>query len=160
MSFVAFKKLVDSKLKFGVYMLAKLPSAWFCGVRVQSLNEDQAEVSVPYKWLSQNPFKSIYFACQAMAAELSTGLLAMGHSYQSYPSVSMLITAMDAVYIKKASERIFFTCHDGLAIKEAIQNATDSGEAIIILATSIGRNAAGEEVSRFQIEWSFKVRSS
>jgi len=139
-------------------MLAKLPSAFICGVRVRQFEETKAVVSVPYKWLSQNPFKSIYFACQAMAAEMSTGLLAMGHTYQLEKSVSMLVTGIDAVFIKKASERIYFTCADGLAIHQTIQQAITTGEGQIFAATSIGATKAGEEVSRFTIEWSFKVK--
>src|SRR4051812_43605267 len=83
LSFSSFQQLATSKTKFGYFMFSKLPSAWVCGVRVRELDEQHCVVSVPYKWLSQNPFKSIYFACQAMAAEMSTGLLSMGHSHET-----------------------------------------------------------------------------
>ena len=91
-----------------------------------------------------------------MAAEMSTGLLAMGHVYGSNPPVSMLVTKMEAVFMKKATDRIYFTCHDGALISEAIQKAIASGEGQVITAHSIGRNTAGEVVSEFKIEWSFK----
>lgn len=139
-------------------MLMKLPSAWFCGVRVREIDAQHAVVSVPYKWLSQNPFNSIYFACQAMAAEMSTGLLAMGHIYQRKPAVSMLVTKIEASFTKKASERIYFTCTDGNAILQAIETAIATGEGQAVTATSIGRNKVGEVVSEFKVEWSFKAR--
>ncbi|MEJ7672361.1 MAG: hypothetical protein WKF59_06555 [Chitinophagaceae bacterium] len=39
----------------------------------------------------------------AMAAEMSTGILAMMHIYKRSHSISMLITNMEASYIKKAT---------------------------------------------------------
>jgi len=33
--------------------------------------------TVKHRWLNQNPFNSMYFAVQAMAAELTTGALVM-----------------------------------------------------------------------------------
>jgi hypothetical protein len=156
--FSYFQRLAASKVKFGFFMFMKLPSAWLCGVRVREIDAHHAVVSIPYKWLSQNPFNSIYFACQAMAAEMSTGLLAMGHIYKRKPAVSMLVTKIDAVFTKKASERIYFTCTDGDAILQAIETAISTGEGQAITATSIGRNKSGEAVSEFKVEWSFKAR--
>jgi hypothetical protein len=140
-------------------MFTKLPSAWICGVRLREIDEAHAVVSVPYKWLSQNPFKSTYFACQAMAAEMSTGVLSMGHVYNGKPAVSLLVTKMEAVFLKKATGRINFICKDGLAILETIERAKVSGQGESITVTSIGENNNGEPVSEFKIEWSFKLRS-
>jgi hypothetical protein len=53
-----------------------LPSAFICGVRVATIDEKQC-VSVKHRWINQNPFNSMYFAVQAMAAELATGALVM-----------------------------------------------------------------------------------
>lgn len=61
-----FRKQVKSPL-FNLFLLAKLPAAYFSGVRVLSLDEEECKVKVPYKWFSQNPFKSTYFACLSMA---------------------------------------------------------------------------------------------
>lgn len=159
MSFNQFKKLAENKIKLGCFMLVKLPSAWLCGIRLRKLDEQQAEVTVPFKWLSQNPFRSIYFACQAMAAEMSTGMLAMGHLYKKDPPVSMLVTKMECVFIKKANERIYFNCNDGIAIKNCIEKAMETGEGQSVIASSIGVNKKDEVVSSFKIEWSFKVKS-
>ncbi len=158
LSFTQFKKLADRSFQFSIFMLARLPSAYFCGVRLCRISEEEAVVSVPYKWLSQNPFRSIYFACQAMAAEMSTGLLALGHSHGLQPPVSMLVTRLEASFTKKASEKIYFTCAGGAAIRQAISRAMETGEGQTVSAHSIGRNKAGELVSSFTIEWSFKPK--
>jgi hypothetical protein len=67
-----FLELVMHPFKFRLYLLSKLPSAFFSGVRVCYIDEEKCVVTVPYKWFSQNPFKSTYFACLGMAAEMST----------------------------------------------------------------------------------------
>lgn len=159
-NFEGFQRFASNKLKFQFFLLLKLPAAFLAGVRLRALSDKQAVVSVPYKWLSQNPFRSIYFACQAMAAEMSTGLLAMGYLYKRQPAVSMLVTGMEARFIKKASERIEFVCADGELFKQAVEEAIATKEPRVLRAKSVGYTKAGEIVSEFVIEWSFKVKTS
>ena len=153
-----FIQLVKHPVKFRMFLFSKLPSAYFAGVRVKSIDEKKAEVTVPYKWFSQNPFRSTYFACLAMAAEMSTGLLAMMHTYKSDPVVSMLVVGLEANYFKKATGTTIFTCEDGAAIKAVIADAVTTGEGKMIRAKSIGRNKEGEVVAEFFITWSFKAK--
>lgn len=153
-----FIKLIQHPVKFRVFLFSKLPSAFFSGVRVQHIDNGQARVTVPYKWFSQNPFKSTYFACLAMAAEMSTGLLGMMHTYKTVPPISMLVLGIEGNYFKKATGITMFTCEDGDAINNTILDAIDSGEGRSIKAKSVGRNNEGELVAEFFITWSFKVK--
>lgn len=140
-------------------MFSKLPSAFFSGVKVKYIDEHKAEVTVPYKWFSTNPFRSTYFACLAMAGEMSTGLLSMLHIYKMQPAVSMLVVALEAKYYKKATGITAFTCVDGDSIKATVLEAIASGEGKSIRALSTGENDKGELVAEFFITWSFKVKS-
>ena len=155
-----FLQLIKHPVKFRLFLLSKLPAAFFCGVRVRYADEKKCVATVPYKWLSQNPFKSTYFACLSMAAEMSTGVLALAHIYKRQPSVSMLVSKVEGNFLKKAVGRTIFTCEDGLVIKQTIEDAIISNEGKIITAKSYGRNAAGEIVAEFAITWSFKVKSN
>ena len=101
-----FIKLLKHPFKFKFFLFTKLPSAYIAGVRVREASEKKCVASVPYKWLSQNPFRSTYFACLSMAAELSTGALAMAHLYKIDPPVSMLVVKVDSEYLKKATGRL------------------------------------------------------
>ena len=98
----------------------------------------------------------MYFAAQAMAAEMSTGLLAFGHIYHRNPNVSMLVVKMEVNYIKKATGNIFFTCKDGVAIQNTINDAIQTGEGKTLTCHSIGKNEANEIVAEFVFTWSFK----
>ena len=153
-----FLQLINNPFKLRFFLLAKLPSAFFSGVRVLVADEKKCVVTVPYKWFSKNPFKSTYFACLSMAAEMSTGVLAMAHVYKREPGVSMLVLKIKGDFNKKAVGRTSFTCEDGQLIKQTIEEAIFSGEGKIITAKSYGRNAANEIVAEFDITWSFKAK--
>ena len=145
--------------KLNLYMFFKLPSAFWAGVRVKSITAEQCSTKVTHRWFNQNPFNSMYFAVQAMAAEFTTGALVMFQIKQSGKSISMLVAQNKSVFTKKATGRITFTCNQGDLIKETIQKAIDSNEGQTIWLTSIGKNEKGEQVSEMQFEWTIKVRA-
>jgi hypothetical protein len=153
-----FLQLINNRFKFMLFLFSKLPSAFFCGVRVQSADENKCIVTVPYKWLSQNPFKSTYFACLSMAAEMSTGVLGLAHIYKSNPAVSMLVININGNFLKKAVGKTTFICNDGLAIKQTVEAAIFDGQGKTLIAKSTGTNAQGEVVAEFLITWSFKAK--
>lgn len=155
-----FIRLVNHPLKFRMFLFAKLPSAFFAGVRVRKMDEASCLVTVPYKWFSQNPFRSTYFACLSMAAEMSTGVLAMAHIYRKQPPVSMLVVKVESQYLKKAIGVTTFTCSEGLLIRDAVQQSISTGEGKTIRVETVGRNQLGEKVAEFWITWSFKGKSS
>lgn len=145
-------------VKFRMFLLSKLPAAYFAGVRVRDVDEKRCVVTVPYKWLSQNPFRSTYFACLSMAAEMSTGSLAMAHLYKSNPPVSMLVVKVESEYLKKATGRTRFVCEDGDLFQKVIAETIATGEATTVKAKSVGTNKDGEVVALFTITWSFKAK--
>ena len=141
-----------------MYLLYKLPAAFFSGIKIKMIDEEKCVTSVPYKWLTQNPFRSTYFASLAMAAEMSTGTLALSNIYKRIPGVSMLLIKMEASYFKKASGKIYFNCEQGKEITEAINAAISSGEGKSIVVRSAGKNKNDEVVAEFLFTWSFKAK--
>lgn len=155
----AFIKLMKHPLKFRLFLLTRLPAAWIAGVRVKDVDENHCIATVPYKWLSQNPFRSTYFACLSMAAELSTGALAMAQLYKLPTQVSMLVVKVESEYFKKATARSYFTCVDGVLFQRAVEETIATGEARTVRAKSTGRNREGDIIAEFYITWSFKAKS-
>ena len=152
-----FYKLLTS-YKFPIYLLLNLPSAFFSGIRIKECTEEKCTTSVPYKWLTKNPFRSTYFASLAMAAEMSTGVLILSNIYKRKPAISMLVVKMEAAYFKKATAVTWFTCDDGIKIKEAISAAGKEKEGKIIMVRSIGKNKNQEAVAEFLFTWSIKEK--
>jgi hypothetical protein len=144
--------------KLNAFTFFKLPSAFWSGVRVKQITSENCKVSVKYSWFNQNPFKSMYFAVQAMAAEFTTGALVMFHIKLSGKNISMLVAQNKAVFTKKATGKITFTCNQGKEIAECIEDAIRTNEGQTIWLTSIGINENGEQVSEMQFQWTIKSR--
>jgi hypothetical protein len=144
--------------KLNAFTFFKLPSAFWSGVRVKQITSENCKVSVKYSWFNQNPFKSMYFAVQAMAAEFTTGALVMFHIKSSGKNISMLVAQNKAVFTNKATGKITFTCNQGKEIAECIENAIRTNEGQTIWLTSIGINVNGEQVSEMQFQWTIKSR--
>ncbi len=140
------------------FLFLKLPSAFLCGVRVRTLDSGICVVTVRHRWINQNPFNSMYFAVQAMAAELSTGALVMSEIQRSGKKISMLVASNKATFSKKATGQITFTCHDGRAIADAILEAIKTGEGVTCWMSSVGVNEKGEQVSVMDFEWTVRVK--
>jgi len=100
----------------------------------------------------------MYFAVQAMAAELSTGALVIAAIRESGANISMLVAQNRSVFTKKATGRIEFRCNDGQAITDTIARAIETGEGQTLWMRSEGTNEAGETVSRFEFEWTVRVK--
>ncbi len=148
-----------SPAKLNTFLFFKLPSAFWSGVRLKSISHEKCVVTVKHRWFNQNPFNSMYFAVQAMAAELSTGALVMTKIRATDKKISMLVANNKGSFTKKATGRISFTCEDGQLIEEAIKKTILTGEGQTIWMKSIGVNQKGEQVSEMDFEWSVKVKA-
>lgn len=144
--------------KLNTFLLFKLPAAFFCGVRVKEINPSHCTTSVRHRWINQNPFKSMYFAVQAMAAELSTGALAIYHIQKSGKNISMLVANNKATFTKKGTGIITFSCMDGSKMQAAIAEAIQSGQGVTCWMKSVGTNEKGEQVSVMDFEWTLKAK--
>jgi hypothetical protein len=144
--------------KMNRFLMFKLPAAFLCGVKLKTLTDYKSTATVTYKWINQNPFNSMYFAVQSMAAELSTGALVIRAIQKSEQKISMLVTNHSGTFTKKAIGKITFTCNDGNLINEALLKTIQTGEGQTILLKSVGLNENDEQVSFYEFEWSVKVK--
>jgi len=155
----SFMKMATSSLKFRLFLLKDLPMGYLAGLRVRELTAENCVVTIPYKYLTKNPFRSMYFACLAMAAEMSTGALAVAATLGSKPSVAMLVKGVEGDFSKKAVGVIKFSCTDGAAVFHAVGRTKETGEGETVTCLSVGTDEAGDEVARFRFTWSFKRRT-
>ena len=141
------------------YLLFKLPSAYISGVRVRSITDENATASVKHRWINQNPFKSLYWATQGMAAELVTGILMIKKIKESGSKISMLVVKQEGSFHKKATGNIIFSCDEGAAIDKVIDAAikTKEGQSLVLKASGFDQD--NEMVSSFEFTWSIKSKS-
>jgi hypothetical protein len=142
------------------FFLARLPLALVAGLRIREIGRRRCVVTVPYGWRTANPFRSTYFAALSMAAELTTGALAMLATRSAPAPVALFIVGLEASFEKRATAMATFTCESGDAIFNAVARTVASGEPVIVRAASTGRAPDGVEIARFVIAWSFKRRAA
>ncbi len=144
--------------KLNKYLMFKLPSAYLCGVRTRHIDDSKCVVTVKHRWINKNPFKSMFWAVQGMASELTTGALVMKKIKESGENISMLVANNNAIFTKKATGRITFKCNDGHLIDSAIDKTIKTGEGQTFWMNSKGVNEDGVEVSNFNFEWTIKLK--
>ncbi|PCJ67181.1 MAG: thioesterase [Bacteroidetes bacterium] len=139
---------------FWLFLLKKLPLAFIAGVKLKQLDDTGSITQLKFKWINQNPFRSIYFAAMQMAAELATGLLLF--QFRDSSPFSMLLVSTQADYHKKAIGIIYFSCNEGQKVSQYIKDMllNPSGETIKLPVEA--KNSAGELVANFLFTWSCK----
>lgn len=143
---------------FRLYLWARLPLAACAGLSLRRLDEAGCTVALPGGWRTQNPFRSMYFAAQSMAAEMSTGAPAMMLAEGASASVSMLVREVRGVFTRRIQGEAEFTFEDLAGMRETVDRAVATGESESFVARSVGRNRDGGAASEFEITWSFKRR--
>lgn len=143
---------------FNKMLWFKIPIAKIAGIKLQSYDGKKAEISVRHKWINQNPFNSMFWAVQGMAAEFSTGTLCIEKIRNSGHKISMLVVGLEANFTKKAVGKIIFTCNQGEELEAVLEKAIATREGQTLRMRSVGVDEKGDQVSEFFFTWSFKVK--
>ena len=151
--------MINSHSKINRWMLFKLPAAWLSGVRLSLINDSRCEVKVKFKWINQNPYRSMFWAVQGMAAELTTGMLLTNSIQNSKANISMLLVSNKSNFHKKAVGKITFICEEGENAKKLI-NSTIQNITSKAWFKAKGYDETGDLVSEFDFEWSCKKRNN
>jgi len=154
------QRILNNRLLFKIVMLFQVPLDFIAGIRLREINGESCKVSVPYRWLNKNPFKSTFWAVLGMAAEMSTGALVKMYTYKLNPSVAIIVGGCSGEFITKARNLTTFVCNDGKLIAETVKEAIKTGEPQEVLCKTIGYSKAGEEVARFTFTWKMKRRET
>jgi hypothetical protein len=144
--------------RLNFFTFFKLPSAWWCGVRVIKIEKHYCETKVVHRWVNQNPFNSMFWAVQGMAAELATGVLVMKAIKEHNHKVSMLVLNNHANFSKKARGRISFSCDAATVIDEAFNKLIKLKEPQTFWLTSKGIDQEDNVVSTFEFEWTVLLK--
>ena len=154
------RKYAEKPFFFRLYLFFNLPMGFLSGMKIQRLNSEKCVVTLPFKWLNKNPFRSTFWATLGMAAEMSGAALILQYTYKSKPSISTLPINSKATFYKKAQGLTIFTCLDSKIVKEKVIEAIHSKKGITIQTTSVGRNLSGDKICEFEFNWAVKVRTN
>ena len=148
-----------NKFQLHLFLFLKIPISWIAGVRLKEMNDEICITKVKFGWLNQNPFNSMFWAVQGMAAEFSTGFLCAEKIRKSGKKISILVVHNQAEFTKKAVGRVTFSCLQGKELDAVLQKAIETGEGQTLTMFSEGKDQKGDLVSKFAFTWSFKVKN-
>ena len=148
-----------NKFQLHLFLFLKIPISWIAGVRLKEMNDEICITKVKFGWLNQNPFNSMFWAVQGMAAEFSTGFLCAEKIRKSGKKISMLVLHNQAEFTKKAVGRVTFSCLQGKELDAVLQKAIETGEGQTLTMFSEGKDQKGDLVSKFAFTWSFKMKN-
>lgn len=100
----------------------------YCRPKIVSVSEDHLEVMIPLNRRNKNHLNSMYFGTLSVGADVTSGFLAMIQIKQSKRNIQLAFKDFKADFLKRAEGDVYFSCHQGPAIKDLIQQAIDSGE--------------------------------
>lgn len=152
------EKNFSNNFKFRLMLTRMLPMAYLSGMRIKSLTRERCEVSLRYKWLIKNPFRSTFWAVMGMAGEMSSGALMMLYTYGQKPSVATILVSQTGKFYKKGVGRMTYVCESGKEMRETVERAYATGEGVTIDCPVKAYNEAGELIAEFEFTWSMKVR--
>jgi hypothetical protein len=157
-STIKVRKYASKSFFFRMYLFFNLPMGFLSGMKIITIDDDKCVLTVPFKWINKNPFKSTFWAVLGMAGEMNGAALILQYTYKQKPTISTLPIKSEAVFYKKAKGVTTFTCNDSKMIKSKVEEAIESSEGVEIKTTSIGRNKEGEKLCEFIFYWSIKTR--
>ena len=141
-----------------IFTFFNLPSAWWSGVRVEKITSVTCDVKVHLSWINKNPFNSMFWAIQGMAAELSTSVLIMQEAKDLEIKISMLVINNKANFTKKAKGELVFSCRPSDSIKNTFQKLLETKNPQKLWLQSRGTDEQGDTVSTFDFEWTLLLK--
>ncbi len=143
---------------FRYFTRKMVPAAAHAGVKFVELTDEKCVIKMPYRKRNRNPFRSMYFAVQSMAAEMSTALpiLILLEGYRE--SVAWIVVDFNAQFPKKATGDVTFTSSQVREINETLERAIQTNEGQTLVISTQGVLDDGTVVSQFDFTWSFKRR--
>lgn len=153
-----YQRKISNPFLFKLGLIKNLPLASVVGVKLKHLNESECELTVPYKFLNKNPFKTTYWVVLGMAAEMTSGLLLLMYTNKLKPSVSTFVIACEAKFHKRAVGKTCFRCKQGEEIAEKIIKTVQTFEPEEIRCVTNAYDEKGELVAEFIFTWGIKAR--
>ena len=159
-------KFISKELKATWFIrsfgLSKVPLIFYCRPSVIKLIEEMAVIKIPFKRRNKNHLKSMYFGALAVGADIAGGVLAMHLIRKSGHNISLVFKDFKADFLKRPEGDTHFTCNDGVAVKNLIDETTKTGERVnmpLKITATIPEISGDEPVAEFILTLSLKDKS-
>ena len=144
-------------LSFG---LMRIPLIFFCRPKVVSISDTKLEVKIKLNRRTKNHLNSMYFGVLSVGADVTGGFLAMKLIRKNQSRISLIFKDFHADFLKRAEGDVHFICEDGLAIKNLVEVAEQTGERqnLPLHITATVPSISNESVAEFILTLSLKKK--
>ncbi len=157
------KKLINEKIRATWFIryfgLSKVPLIFYCRPSVIKLTEETTIIEIPFKRRNKNHLKSMYFGALAVGADIAGGVLAMKLIRESRRNISLVFKDFKADFLQRPEGHTHFTCNDGHAIKNLIDEATETAKRVnmpLNIIATVPKISGNEPVAEFVLTLSLK----
>ena len=148
-------KNLSKPLRFRIFTILKMPSSAFVGLKITQFSTESCTTTIPGGWRTQNPFRSMYWAVQGMAAEMTTGAFPFAISRSISQNLRMYVIGVESDFIRRARGKIVFKCSNLFDAYNAIEETLKTKEPVNCDLISTGKDSSGEVVSKWIFRWNF-----
>lgn len=138
--------------------LVKIPLIHFVKPKLITLNDEYVSVRIRLRRRTKNHLNSMYFGALAVGADVAAGIHAFYFSEQMGSKVSFAFKSMNAEFLMRAESHVLFKSNEGQLVKSAMEQSKASGERVNQPIIVFAENLSGEQVARFEMVVSVKVK--
>jgi len=145
-----------------LFGLTKIPLLLYVRPSVIEMSKKKVVVKIPLRRRTKNHLNSMYFGALAIGADCSGGLMAMKLIEESPHNIALLFKTLTAEFLKRAEGDVHFTCEEGDAIADLVNEAAQSSERVespIHVTATVPGKLGNEPVAKFTLILSIKKRS-
>lgn len=129
--------------------------------RVVTMDPQSCVIRIPLNRRTRNHLKSMYFGVLCVGADIAGGLMAFALVRRRRARVRFVFKDVQGEFHKRAEADTFFTCRDGAAITQAVEETLATGDRVNCPVTVVATapEALGDEpVATFRLTLSLKAR--
>lgn len=139
----------------------KVPLIWWCRPKVVDHTDERLEVKIPLRRRTKNHLGSMYIGVLVVGADVTGGFLAMDPIMKSGRNIALLFKDFKADFLKRPEGDVHFYCNDGLAIRELVEKAIETGERhnFTMLIEATVPSISMDVVARFELTLTLKDKT-
>ena len=141
-----------------LFCLFRIPLLAFCWPKIEKIEDQIAEVSVPVNFFTRNHVRSMYFGALAMGAELSTAIRLLQRMKNEKLPLGFIFKDAKFEFLKRAESRVYFHIDQVQLVDELIKKAmaTDNRVDQTISGWAYSRSHPNEILMKYSVTLSIK----
>ena len=147
-----YRKLV---WKLGFFKIRLL---FFVRPQLEKLTDETVVLRVKLNKRTKNHLNSMYFGALAVGADLAAGVHSMYYCDKLGVQPHFSFKSMEGNFLKRVETDAIFICNSGEAIHTVVKQAHETKERQNFPVPVSVQNTNGEEVARFVMEMSIKLK--